>query len=206
MPVLVAPDSFKGTMAARVVAAAIGRGLERAGLRADLAPVADGGEGTMDVLLERLGGELVTLTASDPLGRPVDATFALLGDGDTALVEVAQASGLALVAPAERDAEAASSAGHRRARRRGGRRPGARRVLVAAGGSATTDGGLGAIEAIEAAGGLRGARIIVLCDVRTPFERAAATFAPPEGGGRAPPSRVSSARLAAFGLPRGRCR
>ena len=72
MPVLVAPDSFKGTMAARIVAAAIGRGLERAGLRADLAPVADGGEGTMDVLLERLGGELVTLTrerSARPPGR-----------------------------------------------------------------------------------------------------------------------------------------
>jgi glycerate kinase len=102
-PVLVAPDSFKGTLPARQVARAIGRGLERAGKPADLAPVADGGEGTADVLVERLGGELVAVTASDPLGRELTASFALLGDGRTALVEVAAASGLALVAPAERD-------------------------------------------------------------------------------------------------------
>src|SRR5579871_3162210 len=110
-PVLVAPDSFKGTLGSREVAAAIGRGLERAGLASDLAPVADGGEGTMDVLLARGGGAVATVRASDPLGRDIDASYALLGDGDTALVEVAQASGLALVAPQERDAEAASSAG-----------------------------------------------------------------------------------------------
>ena len=201
MPVLVAPDSFKGTMAARVVAAAIGRGLERAGLRGDLAPVADGGEGTMDILLERLGGELVTLMASDPLGRRVEASFALLADGDTALVEVAQASGLALVAPAERDAEAASSAGTGELVA-AAIEAGARRVLVAAGGSATTDGGLGAIEAIEAAGGLDGARIVVLCDVRTPFELAAATFAPQKGADGAAVKRLER-RLAAFGLPAG---
>ena len=201
MPVLVAPDSFKGTMAARVVASAIGHGLERAGLRVDLAPVADGGEGTMDILLERLGGELVTVSASDPLGRTIDASFALLADGDTAIVEVAQASGLALVAPAERDAEEASSAGTGELVVAAAR-AGARRVLVAAGGSATTDGGLGAIEAIEAAGGLRGARIVVLCDVRTPFELAAATFAPQKGADAAAVARLER-RLAAFGLPAG---
>lgn len=201
MPVLVAPDSFKGTMAARVVASAIGRGLERAGLPVDLAPVADGGEGTMDILLERLGGELVTLIASDPLGRPVEASFALLADGDTAIVEVAQASGLALVAPAERNAEAASSAGTGELVVAAAR-AGARRVLVAAGGSASTDGGLGAIEAIGAAGGLRGARIVVLCDVRTPFELAAVTFAPQKGADAAAVARLER-RLAAFGLPPG---
>ena len=153
----------------------------------------------MDVLLERLGGELVTLIASDPLGRPVEASFALVAGGDTALVEVAQASGLALVAPAERDAEAASSAGTGElvAAAIGA---GARRVLVAAGGSATTDGGLGALGAIEAAGGLRGARIVVLCDVRTPFELAAATFAPQKGADGAAVKRLER-RLAAFGLP-----
>jgi len=88
-PVLVAPDSFKGTMSAPAVAEAIARGLERAGLRADRCPVADGGEGTMGVLLERLGGELLEAQASDPLGRAITASFARLGDGATALVEVA---------------------------------------------------------------------------------------------------------------------
>jgi len=74
--------------------------------------------------------------------------------------------------------------------------------MVAAGGSATTDGGLGAIEAIEAAGGLRGARLVVICDVRTPFERAAAVFAPQKGADAAAVARLER-RLEAFGLPRG---
>src|SRR5215211_3277821 len=107
-PVLVAPDSFKGTFSAPRVAAAIGRGLERAGLvPPDLCPVADGGEGTLDALLPALGGELLTTEARDPLGRTVRAQFALLEDGGTALVEVAAAGGLALVAPEERDPERA---------------------------------------------------------------------------------------------------
>jgi glycerate 2-kinase len=200
-PVLVAPDSFKGTLTASQVAAAAGRGLERAGMAADLCPVADGGEGTMEVLLARLGGEVVTVAASDPLGREVAASFALLGDGNTALVEVAAASGLALVAAAERDAEAASSAGTGELIAAALGR-GAGHVLVAAGGSATTDGGAGAIEAVVAAGGLRGARLTVLCDVRTPFELAADVFAPQKGADAAAVARLRR-RLERFGVPRG---
>lgn len=200
-PVLVAPDSFKGTLTAQRVAAAIGRGLVRAGLPdPDLAPVADGGEGTMEVLLGRLGGEVVTVAASDPLGREVAAGLALLGDGRTALVEVAAASGLALVAPEERDAEAASSAGTGQLIA-AAVATGAAHVLVAAGGSATTDGGRGAIEAIADAGGLGRARITVLCDVRTPFEQAASVFGPQKGADGAAVARLER-RLAAFGLPR----
>ena len=98
--VLVAPDSFKGTFSAAQVAAAIGRGLERAGLvPPDLCPVADGGEGTSTVLLTQLGGETAGIEAQDPLGRPVKAGYVLLEDGGTAVVEVAEASGLSLVAP-----------------------------------------------------------------------------------------------------------
>ena len=200
-PVLVAPDSFKGTFSAHQVAHAIGRGLERGGLTHDLAPVADGGEGTMAVLLERLGGDVVTVSAHDALMREVPASFALLSDGRTALVEVAAASGLALIAPAERDAEAASSAGTGELILAALAR-GATHVLVAAGGSATTDGGRGAIEAIVAGGGLDGARITVLCDVRTPFEQAAAVFGPQKGADRAAVARLTR-RLEAFGLPRG---
>ena len=200
-PVLVAPDSFKGTLTAQQVASAIGRGLVRAGLpEPDLAPVADGGEGTMEVLLGRLGGEVVTVAASDPLGREVAAGLALLGDGRTALVEVAAASGLALVAPEERDAEAASSAGTGQLIA-AAVATGAAHVLVAAGGSATTDGGRGAIEAIADAGGLGRARITVLCDVRTPFEQAASVFGPQKGADGAAVARLER-RLAAFGLPR----
>jgi glycerate 2-kinase len=179
--VLVAPDSFKGTFTAAQVAAAIGRGLERAGLVApDLCPVADGGEGTSTVLLTQLGGETAGVEAQDPLGRPVKAGYVLLEEGGTAVVEVAEASGLSLVAPEERDPIAASSYGTGQliaAAVAGG----ARVVLVCVGGSATTDGGKGAIEAIEEAGGIGSAKIVCLCDVRTPFERAPAEFAPQKG-------------------------
>src|SRR4051794_32027580 len=168
----------------------------------DLCPVADGGEGTMEVLLTALGGETAATTVSDPLGRPVKAGFALIEDGGTAIVEVAQASGLDLVSERERDPEAASSRGT-------GElivtavEAGALVVLVAAGGSATTDGGAGAIEAIEEAGGLGGAALVVLCDVRTPFEEAAARYASQKGADEAAVARLS-ARLARFStqLPR----
>src|SRR4051794_41947658 len=73
-PVLVAPDSFKGTFRAAEVAGAIGRGLERAGLMPpDLLPLADGGDGTLDALLVNLGGETVSARVRDPLGREIEA-------------------------------------------------------------------------------------------------------------------------------------
>jgi glycerate 2-kinase len=179
--VLVAPDSFKGTFRASQVAAAIGRGLERAGLMPpDLCPVADGGEGTLDALLPQLGGELQAREVQDPLGRPVKAAFGLVEGGGTAIVEMAAASGLGLVEEDERDAFAASTYGTGEliaAAVEGG----AQVVLVAVGGSATTDGGAGALEAIADHGGLRGARLVVLCDVRTPFEDAPKVFGPQKG-------------------------
>ena len=180
-PVLVAPDSFKGTFRAPEVAAAIGRGLEAAGFEPpDLCPVADGGEGTMEALLTALGGETAAATVHDPLGREVQAGFALLDDGGTAVLDMAQASGLGLVAEDERDAEAASTYGTGELVA-AAVEAGAEVVLVACGGSATTDGAAGAIAAIEDAGGLGGARLVMLCDVRTPFERAPEVFGPQKG-------------------------
>ena len=179
-PVLVAPDAFKGTLRATEVAAALERGLEASGWPVDRCPLADGGEGTMEVLVTALGGQTETATVCDPLGREVEAGFALIEDGGTAIVEVAQASGLTLVAEDERDAEAASSAGT-------GQlilaavEAGAEVVLLGAGGSATTDGGAGAIAAIEAGGGLGATTLVVLCDVSTPFERAAEVFGAQKG-------------------------
>ena len=202
-PVLVAPDGFKGTFRATEVAGAIGRGLESAGLRPpDLCPVADGGHGTMEVLLTSLGGDTAAVKVHDPLGREVEAALALIEDGGTAIVEMARASGLALLKPDELDAEAASTSGT-------GElilaavEAGAQVVLVACGGSATTDGGTGAIEAIEDGGGLRGARIVCLCDVRTPFERAAEVFGPQKGADPATVKRLTK-RLNAIAaeLPR----
>jgi glycerate kinase len=192
-PVLVAPDAFKGTFGAAQVAEAIGRGLAHADVAPDLCPVADGGEGTLDVLVPALGAELRTAAVHDPLGRSLEARYGLSADGATAVVETAQASGLALVAEAERDAWVASSAG-------AGElilaavRAGAHTILLGVGGSATTDGGAGAIEAIAAGGGLGGARLVVLCDVRTPFEQAAAVFAPQKGAD-APTVAALAARL-----------
>jgi glycerate kinase len=180
-PVLVAPDSFKGTFSAPQVAGAIGRGLERAGLLPpDLCPVADGGEGTLDALLTQLGGEMLAVEAQDPLGRPRRTGFALVEDGGTAIVEMAMASGLGLVEEGERDAWAASTYGTGQLIAAAAE-AGAQVILVAVGGSATTDGGAGAVEAIEDGGGLRGARLVVLCDVRTVFEDAGKVFGPQKG-------------------------
>jgi glycerate kinase len=181
-PVLVAPDSFKGTFRAAEVAAAIAEGLERAGLSPpDRCPVADGGEGTLEILLTALGGETAGAPATDPLGRAIaTAGFALIEGGGTAIVEVAEASGLHLVAPEERDAYAATSRGTGELIVAAAA-TGAEVILVAAGGSATSDGGAGALAAIADAGGLGAARLVVLCDVRTPFESAPAVFGPQKG-------------------------
>lgn len=211
---LVAPDSFKGTFDAAAVAGAIAAGIEAAGGEADRCPVADGGEGTMAVLLDALGGELRSARVHDPLRRPIEASFALLDDGETAVVEVAQASGLPLLAPEERDPERADTYGTGELIA-AAIAAGAKRVLVAAGGSATSDGGRGAIEALrqsEAAfvlnpspGGQRtnAARIEVLCDVRTAFENAARVFAPQKGASPEAVERLTQ-RLEAFAaeLPR----
>ncbi len=176
--VLVAPDSFKGTFSAIEVAAAIGRGLQAAGRPVDLCPVADGGEGTLDALAAGLGAERQTAAVTDPLGRAIEAEFGLAGE--TALVDTAAASGLSLVAEDERDAVAASTAGTGELIA-AAVAAGARVVYLGVGGSATTDGGAGAIKAIERAGGLGNTRLVVLCDVRTPFEEAARVFAPQKG-------------------------
>lgn len=192
--VLVAPDSFKGTFSSAEVAAAIGRGLEAAGHEVDLCPIADGGEGTLVALAPALGLSLATATVTDPLGREIDADFAV-GDG-VGVVEMAAASGLGLVGEDERDALAATTFGT-------GELilaaidAGARVVYVGVGGSATTDGGTGAIEAIRRAGGLGAARLIVLCDVRTPFEDAARVFGPQKGASPDDVRRLSR-RLAAL--------
>ena len=187
---LVAPDSFKGTFSALEVAEAVARGLERGGVSADRCPVADGGEGTMDVMLAACRGRTVTVASRDPLGRPTDAAFALLDDGASALVETAAASGLGLLAEAERDPWSASTWGTGRLIR-AAVEAGAREILVAVGGSATVDGGRGALDAIAEGGGPGGARITVLCDVETPWERCAEIYGPQKGAGAALVARLA---------------
>jgi glycerate kinase len=142
--------------------------------------VADGGEGTLEALMHGLDGELLSASVSDPLGRSIEAPFALVAERRVAIVETAAASGLSLVDVRERDPWAASTAGT-------GElilaavEAGARTVYLGVGGSATTDGGVGAVRAIRSGGGLRGARLVVLCDVRTGFEDAARVFGPQKG-------------------------
>lgn len=189
---LVAPDSFKGTFDAAAIAAGVAAG----GGSADRCPVADGGEGTMDVLLGELGGERRTTRVHDPLRRPIEASFGLLGDGETAIVETAQASGLPLLKPQERDPERVDTYGTGELIA-AAIDAGARTVLLAAGGSATTDGGRGAIEALRETGALGTASIEVLCDVRTPYEDAARVFGPQKGADPAAVERLT-ARLDAL--------
>ncbi len=198
--VLLAPDSFKGTLSSNEVAQALAAGLRPAGLEVDVCPVADGGEGTLAALAPGLRAPELSAVVGDPLGRPVEARFALTraarGRAPAAVVEVAAASGLELVAEAERDPLAASTSGT-------GElilaavRAGAQVVYVAVGGSATTDGGAGAIRAIRAGGGLGAAKLVVLCDVRTRFEDAARVFAPQKGAD-AQQVRSLTARLGAL--------
>lgn len=199
---LVAPDSFKGTFVAGEVADAIAAGLEEARAGADRCPVADGGEGTMEVLLGALGGEIRRAAVSDPLRRPLEASFGPLADGTTAIVETAQASGLPLIAPQERDAERADSfgSGELIAAAVGA---GAQLILLAAGGSAGTDGGAGALEALRQADLLGRIEIEVLCDVTATYEEAARLFAPQKGADAAAVERLA-ARLDSFAteLPR----
>ena len=97
-PVLVAPDAFKGTFTAEQVAGAIAEGIRAEGLPVDRCPLADGGEGTAAVLRGALGGDVHVRTVRGSLGDPVEAEFTLLGDGRTAVVEMASANGLALLA------------------------------------------------------------------------------------------------------------
>jgi glycerate kinase len=177
MTAVACPDKFRGTLTASEAAAAIGRGLRAAGITEVLEiPVADGGEGTLDALLAARGGSRRSARVTGPLGGEVDAEWGLLPDG-TAVVEMARASGLALVA------------GHNdplRASTRGtgeliavALRSGARRVIVGVGGSATSDGGLAAAEALGWS--LGGADVTVACDVTTPFLDAAAVYGPQKG-------------------------
>lgn len=177
--ILVAPDSFKGTYTAGEVAAHIAEGIRSAGGTAHEMPVADGGEGTFDVIFRQLQAQPFTVNTVGPWGDESTAVIGLGQDG-TAIVELASASGLNMPTRQIRDPLTASTYGTGVLIAEAARH-GARRILVAAGGSATTDGGAGAITAIEDAGGLRGAQLVILSDVTTRFSDAARVFGPQKG-------------------------
>jgi glycerate 2-kinase len=185
---LACPASLKGVLGAAAAAAALAEGLRAGGAAADECPVADGGEGTMEVLRAALGGDWRETQASDPLGRPVRARWLALRDG-TAVVESAEVLGLHLLAPQELDPLVASSRGlgelildvESSA------------LLVALGGSATVDGGAGMRAVLRRLDG----PTRVLCDVRTRLGDAARLYGPQKGAGEADVVELE-ARLAAM--------
>ena len=146
--IIVAPGAFKHSLTARAAAEAIAAGLRRSGLEAELhlLPIADGGNGTLDAFLAG-GGERVAVTVEDPVGRPVEAAFALLPDGRTAVIEMALASGLELLDARQLDPLRASTYGTGQLLRAALDR-GVTRVIVGMGGSATVDGGAGCAQAL----------------------------------------------------------
>lgn len=211
--IVVASDSFKGSLTSLQVAQNVERAVCEVYPSCDVVKVnvADGGEGTMDALQQTLGGRKVTLLVSDPLGRPVHASYVILEDGITAVLEMSAASGLPLLTPEERDPSKTSTLGT-------GElicdalAQGCRKFLVGIGGSATNDAGMGMLHALgyrflDAGGAelppvggsminvasidmssrnpvLDDAKFIVACDVKAPLygpEGAAYVFAPQKG-------------------------
>ena len=211
--IVVASDSFKGSLTSLQVAQNVERAVSEVYPSCEVVKVnvADGGEGTMDALQQTLGGRKVTLAVSDPLGRKVDASYVILDDAVTAVLEMSAASGLPLLAPQERNPSKTSTLGT-------GElicdalAKGCRRFLVGIGGSATNDAGMGMLYALgyrfydadgielPPVGGsmirvasidtsslhpaLSEAEFIVACDVTAPLygpEGAAYVFAPQKG-------------------------
>lgn len=187
MLIVAAPEMFRGTASATAAAAAVARAAAAAGHSCDTAPVADGGEGTLEVL----GGAVRTRTVRGPLGHPVEAEWRMQGDG-TAVVEMARASGLTLAGgPGGNDPLRASTAGTGDLIA-AALDAGATRVIVGAGGSASTDGGLAALTALNPRRRLHaGIEVVVACDVDTLFVDAAEVFAPQKG---ATPAQVALLR------------
>ena len=147
--IVVASDSFKGSLTSLEVAAGAEQGIHEVFPECEVVKVnvADGGEGTMDALRSTLGGQWVTVAAADPLGRPRDVSYVVLSDGNTAVIEMSAASGLPLLEPQEQNPMLTSTFGTGEmivdALSRG-----CRRFLVGIGGSATNDAGMGMLEAL----------------------------------------------------------
>ncbi|CNL50996.1 glycerate kinase [Yersinia pseudotuberculosis] len=149
MKIIIAPDSFKESLTAMQVAEAIEQGFSEIFPQAEYIklPMADGGEGTVESMVAATGGELVNVEVTGPLGAPVKAFYGWMGDGETAVIEMAAASGLHLVAPEQRNPLITTSYGtgelilaalnH-----------GARKIILGIGGSATNDGGAGMMQAL----------------------------------------------------------
>ncbi len=149
MKVVIAPNSFKGSMSATQAATAIARGVREVWPDAEVVevPVADGGDGTVEALVSAKRGEYRSARVEGPLGDLVDARYGLIDSGRTAVVEMATASGLALLAPERRDPRTTSTYGFGQLLD-AGRRDGVSSMIAGIGGSATNDGGAGMAQAL----------------------------------------------------------
>jgi glycerate kinase len=149
MKIVIAPDSFKESLTAMAVANEIEAGFREIFPDADYRklPVADGGEGTVQAMIDASGGKLVALRVTGPLGDPVSAFYGLMGDGQTAVIEMAAASGLELVQPSQRNPLRTTSFGTGQLILNA-LNAGARRFVLGIGGSATNDGGAGMLQAL----------------------------------------------------------
>ncbi len=150
MRVLIAPDKFKGAISAADAAEAMAEGIWSvcAGARIELCPMADGGEGTVAALVAATNGTMIRIKVCGPLpGSSVDAEYGMLGDGQTAVIEMASASGLALVPPDKRNPLNTTTYGTGELLADSAKR-GAKRIILGIGGSATVDGGIGALQAL----------------------------------------------------------
>jgi glycerate 2-kinase len=213
MRILIAPNAFKNSLDATAVAMALQEGLQQSQLlcTTDIFPVADGGDGTVALLIKKLNGKLLNAMVHDPLGRKINASFGLTDNGETAIIEMAGASGLRLLKPSEYDPLHASSFGTGELIRFA-LDQNVKRIIIAIGGSATVDGGTGLLKALgirflDAAGNeltgmpgslidlaridssgldkrIGGVELIVLCDVANTLlgtEGSAAVFGPQKG-------------------------
>ncbi|MBO0995572.1 glycerate kinase [Bacillus sp. SD088] len=149
MKIVIAPDSFKGSVSAKEAAIAIERGVKKAFSNAEtvLVPVADGGEGTMENLVAATNGQEVNVTVTGPLGEPVEAKFGVLGDQQTCVIEMASASGLHTIETSKRNPLKATTYGTGELIKKA-LDMGYRRFVLALGGSATNDGGAGMLQAL----------------------------------------------------------
>jgi glycerate kinase len=149
MKIVIAPDSFKDSLSAPAVCEAMARGVLKAAPGAEIVrlPVADGGEGTVRALTEATGGRIEALRVTGPLGDPVASEYGVLGDGKTAVVEMAAASGLEMVPAGKRNPLRTTSYGTGELILAAVNR-GFRKIIIGIGGSATTDCGAGAAQAL----------------------------------------------------------
>jgi glycerate kinase len=149
MRIIVAPDSFKGSLTAKQACEAMAKGIAKVMPSAEIIsiPMSDGGEGTIDSLADATGGRIVRASVQDPIGRPIEARYALLGDGITAAIEMAEASGLTLLTEAERNPLVTSTYGTGLLIRHA-LDEGCRKFILGIGGSATNDGGTGMATAL----------------------------------------------------------